>query len=526
MTMAENLRHFFYLCVVASLLLSTTVHAEKSMEWKDQVPEPIFDKEPGYTNLYWTAWELAHEKVRAQRNLPRSPYMDEGFWDDTIWIWDTCFMALFCKYSPREFPGVESLNNFYVPLHGNAYEEGTYPLNIQHPDNPPLFAWVEYENFLFNGNEQHVKKLLTEQKYLQKHFEWFNEVEPGWSFKSQAEHRKKSAPVKIRKVENGYYWGGVQSGMDNTPRKRHGLWIDAISQQALSALYISRMAEKIGRADMAERWKTRYSELKNTINEFYWNEEDGIYYDLDPETMEHLKVKTPASFWPMLAEVPTPEQAERMVKHVQDPNTFGGKRPWPSVARSDPAYTEPDGKYWRGGIWLPIAYMGTKALEKYGYYKEADENAEKLLAQMFRTYRDYNPNTIWECYSPTRDAPGKHKDGNRVVRPDFCGWSALGPIALFIENVLGFHVVNAVEKKIEWRLHQTARHGIRDLRFGDIVTDIVYDGKGEITIKSNAAYTLVINGESRRISEGTTTITIDPETIPASDNVLNTGPEK
>ena len=38
--------------------------------------------------------------------------MDEAFRDDTIWIWGTCFMTLFCKYAPAEFPGVESLNNF------------------------------------------------------------------------------------------------------------------------------------------------------------------------------------------------------------------------------------------------------------------------------------------------------------------------------------------------------------------------------------------------------------------------------
>ena len=43
--------------------------------------------------------------------------MDEGFDPDTIWIWDTCFMAHFSKYAPDLFPGVESFDNFYRPMY-------------------------------------------------------------------------------------------------------------------------------------------------------------------------------------------------------------------------------------------------------------------------------------------------------------------------------------------------------------------------------------------------------------------------
>lgn len=503
--------------IVLALGLFTSLpfaHAEDSASWKNSVPMPVFEKEPGYIELYWKAWELAHDKIKTESGLPQSPYIDEAFWDDTIWIWDTCFMVMFCKYSPEEFPGVESLNNFYVPLLSEKYESGSYPLNIQHPDNPPLFAWVEHDNFVMVGNRDHVSSLLTQTKYLQKYYAWFDNSKPGWKFHSNAKNRKISAPTKIKKVKHGYHWGGVQSGMDNTPRKG-GLWLDAISQQALSALYISQMAKQIGEKEIAETWSNTYEKLKSTINEIYWNEEDGIYYDVDPQTLKHLKVKTPASFWPMLAEVCTPEQAKRMVQHITDPNTFGGKRPWVTVDRINPAFTEPDGNYWRGGIWLPTAYMGTKALEKYGYYKEADEAAEALLAQMLRTYRNYTPHTIWECYSPTRDAPANH--GKKIVRPDFCGWSALGPISMFIENILGFHVVDAIENKVEWRLHQIERHGIKNFRFGKVVTDILYDGRNTIAVKSNKPYVLVINGVSHTINAGNNSITVKTEQLNPPD---------
>ena len=485
---------FFLLCFFAQ--------GKESDAWRNAVPKPVFDKEPAYVDLYWKAWTLAHEHIMEQAGLPESRYMDEALWDDTLWVWDTCFMVMFCKYSPEEFPGVESLNNFYFPFHDPLYEDGTFPLNIQHPDNPPLFAWVEYDNFRVTDNRTHVVTLLTKTKYLQKHFEWFETITPGWRFNSMAERRKSSIPVRLKKVENGYCWGGVQSGMDNTPRQK-GLWLDAISQQALSALYISRMAERTGQGKIAKIWKAKYEAIKDTVNKLYWNEEDGIYYDVEPKTLKHLKVKTPAAYWPMLAEICSPEQAEKMVEHIRDPETFGGARPWVTVARSDPSFTTPDGDYWRGGIWLPTAYMGTKALEKYGYYEEADEAAEKLLSQMLRTYKTYEPATIWECYSPTRDTPANH--GKKRVRPDFCGWSALGPISLFIENVLGFHVIDAPGKKIEWRLHQDTRHGINNLKFGSITTNIIFDGERTITVKSTAPYTLVVNDAAHTIKSGMNT---------------------
>ena len=63
--------------------------------------------------LYNKAWELAFMHIKDVPGMPQNPYMDEAFCDTQVWIWDTCFMTLFCKYANRVFPGVESLKNFY-----------------------------------------------------------------------------------------------------------------------------------------------------------------------------------------------------------------------------------------------------------------------------------------------------------------------------------------------------------------------------------------------------------------------------
>ena len=79
------------------------------------------------------------------------------------------------------------------------------------------------------------------------------------------------------------------------------------------------------------------------------------------------------------------------MEYAQDEDEFGGQYPWPSVSRSDADYNGTVGDYWRGGVWLPLAYMSTKALETYGYHDVAHENARRLLAQMSEPIRLSSP---------------------------------------------------------------------------------------------------------------------------------------
>lgn len=485
-----------------------TIDGEKISFNRKEIPEPIFSANPDLVELYWVAWSQAYDHVKTHPELPCSPYMDEAFSDDVNWIWDTAFMTLFCKYSPKRFPGVESLENFYIGLH----EPEDPPVAIRHPCNPPLFAWAEYENFCFTKDKKRIKKLLKDTRYLEKHYNWIDSVKPG-PFPGKS--LKSVHQVYMNRQVDGWNWTGCASGMDNTPRTRGGnsmLWVDAIAQQGLSALCIARLAKAIGDDSMASDWMAKYETLKEKVNRLYWNEEDGLYYDIVPDGQggyRHSRVKTPASFWPMLAEMASQEQVERMIKYAIDPQVFGGVIPWPTVSRNDRDFSAPEGRYWKGSIWLPTGYMAIKALEKGGQQAIADETAEALLCHMLKTYKDYEPHTIWECYSPTLSQPATHGDGKTRVRPDFCGWSALGPISLFIENVLGFHTIDAEKNEVHWRLHQKGTHGIKQLKFGNMFTDIMTNEQGNICVKSNYSYTLFINGKAYPVKSGTTEISLD-----------------
>lgn len=480
------------------------------------IPQPVFDAEPGYVELYWKAWEQAYAHVKWQKGLVQPLYMDEGLWDDTIWIWDSEFMVMFCKYAPKLFPGIQTLDNFYYTM----LEDSGSSLRIQHPDNPPFFAWVENDYYKITGDRNHIRELLLDKKFPQRYWDLFPTLSP--ERKLQFDHY----PIALKYKGIGYEWSGISSGMDNTPRTRAGkgmLWVDAISQQALSALYISRLAKVAGDGATAREFEKKWKELRVIVNKYYWDDSDGCYYDIVPapsgETASVADVQaspsawrttgilTPASFWPMLAEIPSKAQARRMTEFALRPDKLGGEVPWVTVSRDDPDFDANDGWYWRGSMWLPTAYMGIKALEKYGFQEAADTTAEKVLSWMLRTYCDYEPHTIWECYSPT--APTPSSNHGKRVRPDFCGWSAIGPISLFIENVLGFHDIDASSRTVRWDIRHDCRHGLNDLTFGDTTTDLLYDpAAATVTIRSNKPYCLILNGKSHRIRAGVTTISI------------------
>ena len=88
--------------------------------------------------------------------MPQTPYMDEAFCATQVWIWDSCFMSLFCKYAREAFPGVETFDNFYKALY-----EGVHLPVIITPQGEP--DWT----FAVPGEPYEIKvHLVTIHRFL------------------------------------------------------------------------------------------------------------------------------------------------------------------------------------------------------------------------------------------------------------------------------------------------------------------------------------------------------------------------
>lgn len=474
---------------------------------KSNLPSPIIENNKEFVELYWEAWKLAflHYKKPPQGSPFVSNYIDEAF-SPSVFQWDTIFMIMFARYANNIFPAIQSLDNFYCRQYENGYmcreiweatgEDYVYE-GRQNTVNPPLFGWAELENFKLTGDKSRFAAILP---VLEKYAEWLE---------------------KYRKKENtkhNLYWQtGLGSGMDNTPRSGSA-WTDMSAQVAMLHRDILFICTELGLKEKAEFHSKEFFRISEQINKLMWNEEDGLYYDLDDESKQ-VKEKTIACFWPMLAGMCDQQKAEKLLANLKNPKTFWRTIPFPSLAADAKDY-KAHGEYWQGGVWAPTNVMVIKGLDKfsfddsYGYAHAFREFAtyatQTYLDAMFKVYKQTG--TIWENYSP------EHYMRGLPAQPDFVGWSGCGPIMLLIENIIGIHA-DATKNEILWYLNRVDKHGIKNLTFGNVIANLICEKRDavnklcKITITTNKPFTLkAINWtkktETFEIKKGTNNITV------------------
>ncbi len=212
------------------------------------------------------------------------------------------------------------------------------------------------------------------------------------------------------------------SGMDNQVRRAgaldqmtvEGVDLNCYLVRDLEAL--AEIADELGRKDDSVGFRSHAQSLSQRINEIFWDEKDGFYYDRDERTSETVRVKTVAGFVPLWLGIASPERAERLVKeHLLNPQEFWLPYPVATWAKTEPDHYQDRvaGECnWRGTVWIPTNYMVFHGLLRYGYRDAAKELADRtfqLVMAETRTREYYNAET----------------GGGQGLDP-FWGWSALG----------------------------------------------------------------------------------------------------
>ena len=484
---------------------------------RGQLPSPIYDANPVYVQVYWKAWELAfknfHEPPPGSGFV--SQFIDAAF-NPNIFLWDSCFMTMFCNYAYPLVPGISTLDNFYAKQHedGEIAREIVrntgvdFDLWINHEQKPlfsrwgwlpfdesgrpkfksasivykgrevpqpppkltldaldhPLLAWVELESYHVTGNKERLGMV------------W----EPLVNYYA--------ALQKYLLQGNGLYVTDWAS-MDNSPRNRYleggGTGIDISSEMVLFGRQLSQIATMLGKQDEASQYAGQADALAVVINQLLWDPSRQFYYDLTLEG-QRTPVKSIAAYWTMLAKVAAPSQASAWVKQLQNPATFARLNRVPTVSADDPGYV-PSGGYWRGSVWVPTETMVIRGLENYGYSDLARELALshlELVAQVFK-----KSGTIWENYAPDAVEPGK------PAKKDFVGWSGVAPIMYLLEYGIGMKP-DALHNQLVWDLRSDARTGCERFRFNGHVASLVAEplaagqGKIRVTVESDADFKL------------------------------------
>ena len=410
---------------------------------------------PEVNRMYERAIEIARRKINGGPDHPvlTRPYLDAAFFG-RLFYWDTCFIASWAKYHIDELPIEQSLDNFYMLQHDDGFicreysADGVACWPKTHPvsTNPPLLAFAELELFSQSGD---LDRLARVYPHLTREFAF------------RTDHFQLSDGL--------FFCDGFGSGMDNVPRfpdgwsddgagialtwepglgasdkvftdisanlgtrwNTQGRMIDINCQMVLFAKSLATIARLLGDADLerdAAGFDAFASEMSTRINQTMWNEEHGFYIDLAyGSQLERFHI---GAYWALLSGVLPPEKADRLVAHLTDPAMFGTPVSVPSMPRREPLY-DTDGEYWRGGIWPPATYMVLRGLREYGYETEARRIAESIYACVAAVFE--TDDTFYEFYKPESHERGYVKDFDHFAVEDFCGWTALVPIAIYRE---------------------------------------------------------------------------------------------
>jgi glycogen debranching enzyme len=465
----------------------------KFVDVRDKLPNPIIDSRPELVAMYWKCWELAFSHLRQPK--PGSPYVSnylDAAFNGNIFQWDTIFMIMFARYGNAEFPAVQSLDNLYSRQHTNGYicrelqPDGSdrYYSGPINSVNPPLFSWAEVESFHLTGDKSRFAEVLP---VLEKYVDWLNtDGDPK-------DYNKRPDWINYgrRAADSAHqlYWNtGLGSGMDNIPRDGNG-WVDMSCQMVMQYNDLATMCDELNKPDKAAAFRQQAQEIGARINKWCWNEQDGFYYDVKNDGTQ-FKVKTSGGFWPMIAGIASKEQSDRLVAHLKDDKEFQRPFVFPTLAADERKY-DVNGGYWHGAVWAPTNFIIIKGLEKCGYEDFATESTDQYLTAMAAVFKDTG--TVWENYAPEAPLrPGK------PAKRDFVGWTGDGPIALLIENILGFRA-DGVRHRLLWRLTRTDRHGIERLHVGDATISAICAARADasapavIAVTTDQPFTLIVS---------------------------------
>lgn len=275
-----------------------------------------------------------------------------------------------------------------------------------------------------------------------------------------------------------------ESSMDNSPihdeaeydphsRTLTTIDVGLNSLLALDAEMLARMAHELGRTDQARGYEGTARTLRQRIQTELWDEARGLFANR-LRAGAFVKSVGPTSFYPLLCGAATEAQTERLLKHLDDPQKFGGAFVIPGTARDDPAAK--DNSYWRGRIWPPLNYLVWQGLRR----GEHTERASALAKASFELFR-----SAWE---ERRLSPENFnaETGKPLDQPDtegFYNWGALMPL-MAVGEIMDFSAWHG------WELTNTGD----ELTLGPVLSPVgavvvtVANGKLELTRGGQALF--------------------------------------
>jgi putative isomerase len=361
-------------------------------EKENQLTQLIAKKKPIYKGAEYSVFlakliltlqnntRIAAEGLKHEGVFPSYNYE----WFHGFWAWDSWkHAAAVVNYNPelaknqmRALFDYQEPNGF-IPdciYRNNLIEENNY-----RNTKSPLAAWAIWKIYEKTKDVNFLKEFYPKLKSY--HSWWYKERD-----------HDQDGLCEFGSTDGTLIAGKWESGMDNAVRfdntkilknGDHAYSLDQESVDLNSFLYaeknyLKKMAQVLKLASEVKEWETANATLKTKIQNQFWDATTGWFYDTTIDGKSFVKDMGCEGFLPLWAEVATAEQAKSIKVNLLNPYTFNTFVPLPTLAANHPKFN-PEGGYWRGPIWLDQSYFGINGLEKYGYTKEANQLAHKLI---------------------------------------------------------------------------------------------------------------------------------------------------
>jgi hypothetical protein len=438
-------------------------------------PEPLLPNAlASLKPIYDEAWALLARLARRADPAVGFPsdFLSTGSnFTNFQFVWDTAFTAMAGAYGHRALPVSASLDLLYSRQFDGGYIHRQHDVRdgspaLFEPDfspNPPLIALAEWRLAAVTGDRLRLKRVYPA---LADHHRWL--------------------AANRRLPDDAYWTTGLASGVDNAPSLGEA-YPDLTAQMAHDAEVLGLIAGAIGLYEEAKTWREDRDRTAAALNARCWNSGAAIYAT-GLAGGGHNPNKVVTAFWPLFAGAAPPDRVEAMARHAEDPASFGRHHPLASLAADSPAY-DSGGRYWLGSVWPPTNYVAIVGLWRCGYHELARRLALRHLAVVAEVFRETGK--LWENYAPDVSAPGSWSG------PDF-GWSALGPIALLMEVVLGLDA-DALGNRLTWRVPSGDTSGVRRFPLGPATVDLACRAHGAhliVEATTDAPFTLALEAST------------------------------
>ncbi|MDR3260919.1 MAG: glycoside hydrolase [Tannerella sp.] len=457
---------------------------------KNLLPQPEWAARPDVVSAYWKAWSIAFGNLYTPtpKNGFVTPYVDVAF-NRHLFMWDNSFMAMFGRYGRRAFLFQGTLDNFYAKQHKDGFicreiseidgNEAFQKYDVS-STGPDLLPWAEWEYFCSVNDTARLRLVFPP---LVAFYQWFR-TNRSWQ-------------------DGSYFSSGWGCGMDNQPRLENGYarqfshgfmsWIDVSLQQVFAGKILTKMAEVLNRENDVQDIALEINNLEKLVNAKMWDQLSAFYYDV-LRNGKFNYVKSIAAYWALLANVVPQENEGRFLAHLENEKEFA--RPHrPTTLSADHADYQPDGGYWRGGVWSPTSYMLLRGLTQHNRDSLAYAIAENHFFNVIKVYNETG--TFWENYAPETGFFPTNS------RRDFVGWTGITPISILLEYIFGIRFAQpecdfkSRPDWLIWDIRMTDAFGVKNYPFGvDGTIDLQCAkrksavDKPKVTIKSNKNLTV------------------------------------